>query len=122
MARRKKPDGETQDQAEVRRILETIADTATRSEKVSWDRKMDNMVSLLAKLRPIEEQILDLLAQKGPLLDDVQILRKEMVKECVHPYTHLTYNDDDGTIVCKFCERKFAIREMNVQASSEAQD
>lgn len=112
MARRKKPDGETQDQAEVRRILETIADTATRSEKVSWDRKMDNMVKLLAKLRPIEEQILDLLAQKGPLLDQVQDLRREMVKECVHPYTHLTFNDNDNTIICKFCERKFAIREM----------
>lgn len=123
MARRKKPEGETNDQAEVRRILETIADTATRSEKVSWDRKMDNMVSLLAKLRPIEEQILDLLAQKGPLLDEVQVLRKEMVRECVHPYTHLTFNEHDDTITCKFCERKFTIREMNLaKASNQAQD
>jgi hypothetical protein len=112
MARRKKPDGETLEQAEVRHILETIADTATRSEKVSWDRKMDNMVKLLAKLRPIEEQLLDLMVQKAPILDEVQALRKEMVKECVHPYTHLTFNDNDETIVCKFCERKFAIREM----------
>lgn len=112
MARRKKPDNESVEQAEVRRILETIADNATRSEKVSWDRKMDNMVRLLARLRPIEEKILDLLAEKGPILDEVQSLRKEMVKECVHPYTHLTFNDHDGTIVCKFCERKFAIREM----------
>lgn len=112
MARRKKPDNESVEQAEVRHILETIADNATRSEKVSWDRKMDNMVRLLARLRPIEEKILDLLAEKGPILDEVQSLRKEMVKECVHPYTHLTFNDSDGTIVCKFCERKFAIREM----------
>lgn len=122
MARRKKPDDETIEQAEVRRILETIADTATRSEKVSWDRKMDNMVRLLARLRPIEEQLLDLMAQKGPLLDEVQGLRKDMVKDCVHPYTHLTYNENDGTIVCKFCERKFAIREMNVQASEDADE
>lgn len=122
MARRKKPEDETNDQAEVRRRLETIADTATRSEKISWDRKMDNMVRLLAKLRPIEEQILDLLAQKGPLVDEVQLLRIEMVKECVHPYTHLTYNENDGTVVCKFCERKFAIRELNVQSADKAQD
>lgn len=112
MARRKKPDNESVEQAEVRHILETIADNATRSEKVSWDRKMDNMVRLLARLRPIEEKILDLMAEKGPILDEVQSLRKEMVKECVHPYTHLTFNDRDGTIVCKFCERKFVIREM----------
>lgn len=122
MARRKKPDNETQNEADVRRVLETIADTATRSEKVSWDRKMDNMVRLLAKLRPIEEQILDLLAQKGPLVDEVQLLRIEMVKECVHPYTHLTHNENDGTVVCKFCERKFALRESNVQGANQAQD
>lgn len=120
MARRKKPDDETIEQAEVRRVLEQIADNATRSEKVSWDRKMDNMVKLLAKLRPIEEQIIDLLAQKGPLLDEVQELRRDMVKECVHPYTHLTFNDNDNTIVCKFCERKFAIREMMNQAHDDA--
>lgn len=112
MARRKKPDDETLEQTEVRRILETIADNATRSEKVSWDRKMDNMVKLLATLRPIEDQIVDLLAKKAPILDEVQSLRKEMVKECVHPYTHLTFNQNDDTIICKFCERKFAIREM----------
>ena len=82
MARHKKPDDETVEQAEVRRILETIADNATRGEKVSWDRKMDNMVRLLAKLRPIEDKIVDLLAEKAPLLDEVQALRKEMVKEC----------------------------------------
>lgn len=122
MARRKKPDDETVDQAEVRRILETIADNATRSEKVSWDRKMDNMVRILAKLRPIEEKIIDLLAEKGPLLDEVQSLRTEMVKECVHPYTHLTFNEQDGTIICKFCERKFAIREMMNQLNDDSDE
>ena len=122
MARRKKPDDETIDQAEVRRILETIADNATRSEKVSWDRKMDNIVRLLARLRPIEEKIIDLLAEKGPILDEVQAVRKEMVKECVHPYTHLTYDPNTSTINCKFCERKFAIREMMVKTDDEDGD
>ena len=44
MARRKKPDNETQEQALARRTLESIADNATRSEKVSWDRKIVNLV------------------------------------------------------------------------------
>ena len=50
MARRKKPENETTEQTRARRTLESIADNATRSEKVSWDRKMDNMVTLLSKL------------------------------------------------------------------------
>jgi hypothetical protein len=110
MARRKKPDEESISEADERHILEIIADNATRSEKVSWDRKMDNMVKLLAKLKPIEERIVDLMASKAPIIDEVQALRREMVRECVHPYTHLTSTDE--VIVCKFCERKFAIRGM----------
>src|SRR4051812_1930424 len=106
MARRRKPEGETTQEAELRRRLEQIADNATRSEKVSWERKMDNMVSLLAKLRPIEDQILDLMAQKTPLIDEVAALRREMVRECVHPYINLV-ESDDGTAQCKFCYKRF---------------
>lgn len=108
MARRKKPDNETQDEAFIRRQLETIADTASRGEKVSWDRKMDNMVSLLARLKPIEDEILDLMSKKTPIMDEIAGLRKEMVRDCVHPYTHLLYRDDD-TVSCKFCNKTFAI-------------
>lgn len=62
------------------------------------------MVRLLARLRPIEEKIIDLLAEKSPILDAVQALRKEMVRDCVHPYQNLSLQPD-GTIKCKFCER-----------------
>lgn len=108
MSRRKKPDGETTLQAESRHRLESIADNATRSEKVSWSRKMDNMVSLIAKLRPIEDKILDLMAEKTPIIDDITALRREMVKDCVHPYTHLI-ELDDGTVECKFCNKRFGL-------------
>lgn len=106
MARRKKPEGETPEQADSRRRLEAIADAATRSEKVSWDRKMNNMVTLLSKIRPIEDQILDLMSQKMPLMDEVAELRREMVKDCVHPYTHLVVRADDS-VECKFCSKRF---------------
>lgn len=108
MARRKKPENETPEQARVRRVLESIADNATRSEKVSWDRKMDNMVSLLATLKPVEEAILDLMAKKQPIIDDITALRREMVKECVHPFTHLVFQAD-GTVQCKFCMKNFQV-------------
>lgn len=107
MARRKKPEGETANEADVRHLLETIADNATRSEKVSWDRKMDNMVSLMAKLRPIEEQILDMMALKTPIIDEISALRREMVRDCVHPYTHLLPKDD--VVECKFCSKRFSV-------------
>ena len=101
MARRKKPEFETRDEGLSRRQLESVADHATRNEKVSWDRKMDNMVSLLATLRPIEDQITDLLGQKMPIMDTIAVLRNEMVKECIHPYTHLAHKSE--YIECKFC-------------------
>lgn len=105
MARRKKPEGETAEQADARRKLELVADTATRSEKVSWDRKMDNMVTLIASLRPIEDKILDLMSEKMPIIDQIAALRREMVRDCVHPYTHLVLEGD--VTICKFCNKKF---------------
>jgi len=110
MSRRKKPEGETPEEAKIRRIFESIADNATRGEKVSWERKLDNMVSIIAKLRPIEEKIMDLMAEKQPILDEINELRKEMVRDCVHPYTHLAIKPD-GTINCKFCNKTFSVLE-----------
>lgn len=109
MSRMKKPEGETPEEAKIRHAKEQVANNATRNEKVSWDRKMDNMVSLLAELQPIEDQIMDLMVKKMAFVDKIQMLRLDMVKECTHPFTHLTYHDDH--IVCKFCERKFNVME-----------
>ena len=108
MAKRKKPENETPEEASIRQVLETASDFATRSEKVSWDRKMDNMVSLLAKLKPIEEKILDLMSTKTTIVDEIASLRAEMVRDCVHPFTMLTYNTDH-TANCKFCGKRFFV-------------
>lgn len=107
MARRKKPEGETPEQARHRRIYESVCDHATRSEKVSWHRQMDNMVSLLAKLRPIEDKIIKLQAEKIPIMDDVAMLRARMVRDCVHPYEQLVLKEQH--IQCKFCDKHFRI-------------
>lgn len=108
MAKRKKPENETVEESSIRQTLETIADNATRSEKVSWDRKMDNMVSLLAKLKPIEEQILDLMDAKTKIVDEISVLRSDMVRECVHPFTHLVHLDNNKA-TCKFCNKTFTV-------------
>ncbi len=107
MARRKKPENETERQEQERRIFEQISNHADRSAKTSWNRKMDNMVALLAKLQPIETRILELQAKKMPIFDEVQVLREVMVKECVHPYPQLVLRDDH--VECKFCNKKVRI-------------
>lgn len=112
MSRRKKPDDETPEQAQDRYILESISNYATRGEKTSWNRLMDNMVSLLAKLKPIENKILELQAKKMPIIDDVQDLRQRMIRECIHPYTNLILKGDK-IVHCKFCDKHFKSLEYN---------
>lgn len=107
MARRRKPEGETLDQAITRRQLESVADFATRSEKVSWDRKMNNLVKLVTSLKPIEDEIIALMNKKQPVVDEIIELRKTMVEECIHPFDHLVHKDDH--ILCKFCNHQLGL-------------
>jgi hypothetical protein len=107
MARKKKPIGETTEQADERRELELVANTSNRSEKTSWNRKMNNMVSLLAELRPLEDQIMELALAKQEIFDRIQVLRNVMVRECVHPFEQLVHKNNHAE--CKFCLKKVSI-------------
>jgi len=107
MARMKKPENETFEQARIRQIFETISNHANRSEKMSWNRKMDNMVKLISKIRPLEEKILELTSQKQPIMDQIAQLRQDMLTECVHPFEYLVFKDDH--VVCKFCDKRINI-------------
>lgn len=118
MPRRKKPQNETEQEAEVRRDLETVANVPSRSEKTSWNRKHNNMVKLLSYLNPIQEQLLELRAQEMALLDEIGVLRGTMVKECVHPYEHLLHKGD--IIECKFCGRKLGLPKKNAKEESKS--
>lgn len=103
MARRKKPENETQEEAEIRKRLEAVANHATRSEKTSWQRKQNNLDKLIVdKLHPIEDDILKLVVKKNRYLDEIETVRLEMVYTCVHPIDLLVDNGDE-TVTCKFC-------------------
>jgi len=109
MARMKKPENESDDQAKIRRILELVANHASRPEKTSWGRKRDNMEAMVRQLRPLEDKILEIYASMIPIKDDIEILRQEMVKDCIHPFDLLKFKiDDEGHdyVDCKFCEAK----------------
>ena len=107
MARQRKPQGETNKEANVRRMLEAVANNANRSEKTSWNRKENNMVKLISELAPLEEEILELMAKKNVIIDRINVLRQAMVTECIHPFDKLVYHDDH--IVCKFCNKRLSI-------------
>ena len=108
MARQRKPEHENQQEAVTRRRLETVANAATRSEKVAWERKMDNMQVLIGTLKPLEDKILEIMVSKNAILDNIANSRKDMVRDCIHPYEHLVPHDD-RSVTCKFCNKRFTL-------------
>lgn len=106
MSRMKKPENETHEEAEIRRLLESVAGHATRSEKTSWERKRTNMEKLVKQLRPLEDKIMEIRAKMQPIYDEITELRQLMVEECIHPFDMLIYDEATQTVTCKFCEKK----------------
>ena len=76
MARKKQP---TTPESSVEQILDAVANVAGRSEKTSWKRKLENMEKLMEKLQPIEDQLLELQAEKAPIIDEIAELREELL-------------------------------------------
>ena len=103
----KKKKNKTAEELRIDAIFKHITDSSTRNEKVSWNRKLKKMEGFIQKLNPIEDKILELHAQKMDIVDEVQVLRTIMVKECIHPYDYLVQKDDH--VVCKFCNKKIGI-------------
>jgi hypothetical protein len=78
-----------------------------KNEKLAWKRRVKKMMGLIDEMKVVDEQILELSRSKQPTIDEVALLRSEMVKECIHPRDHLVHA---GTfLLCKFCERRISI-------------
>lgn len=108
MARKKKPENETEEDSSLRQLFEYVSNIASRSEKTSWNRKMDNMVKLLVQHENVENKILEIMLKEGqPIRDQIDDLRKLMINECIHPYDHLVLHENH--VLCKFCHRKINI-------------
>lgn len=78
-----------------------------KNEKLAWKRKVKKMTGLIADVSVVEQQILELIADKQPTLDAIAMLRAEMTKECIHPKDHLVHLTN--YLLCKFCENKISI-------------
>lgn len=107
MARMKKPENETDEERKIRQIKENISNHASRSEKTSWERKRKNLQNYLVKLEPLQQQVLDIEANKIPILDKISKTRTEMVETCIHPQSDLIIYEDFA--VCKFCNMRINV-------------
>lgn len=78
-----------------------------KNAKLTWNRKIKKMAGLIEQVGVYEQRILDITLEKQPTLDEIAILRAEMVKECIHPKNHVVHA---GTyLVCKFCDKNISI-------------
>ena len=87
--------------------IEVIASLPDKSETRSWERKAVAMAKLLEQLQPIEERMLALVAERQPLVDEIEALRTVMTQECIHPVEHLV--ECDTYVDCKFCNRRLVV-------------
>lgn len=87
--------------------LKTVSNIKDKNEKLSWNRRQKKIESMVEEMRPLEEKIMALQAEHQIHLDKIQILRKQMVKECIHPRNSLVHKNT--FIECKFCNAKLSI-------------
>lgn len=119
MAKRKRPEDVTPEELALHKAKDFISNHATRSEKTAWQRQYENLTKFVRKLEPIEDKMLALIHEKSKIMDEVLILRKELVEQCIHPFEHLV--EHDGSIICKFCEKRMAVPNGESTQTSEAE-
>lgn len=118
MAKRKTPEGISTEELAAHKAKDFISNHATRSEKIAWERQFTNLQRLVKRLEPIEDKMMALITEKGQIIDDLMVLRRELVETCIHPFEHLVTHDN--YIICKFCEKKMAIPNDGEKTSTEA--
>ena len=95
------------DEEQAKRELDNVAKFSDKNQRLAWRRKRLKMDDLLEKIRPYEEQILEVILKKQEIMDDIEKVRQTMVKECVHPADYLVHKGNH--ILCKFCKNKIVI-------------
>ena len=89
------------------RDLKNVANIKDKNEKLSWTRRKKKIEAMVEAMRPIEDKIMALQNERHEHLDRIQDLRRQMVKECIHPKDLLVHKTT--YIECKFCNAKLSI-------------
>jgi hypothetical protein len=88
--------------------LNAISSGKNKNERLSWKRKYDKLQEMINnEIQPLEDLILKTLEKKMHAIDRLADLRKQMVKECVHPKNNLIHKGD--YVECKFCNAKLSL-------------
>lgn len=80
---------------------------SSQLDKTSWLRKYENLQTLVKQVNDLADEIAEIEEKKMPIIDEINVLRQQMVQECIHPIEHLV-NYEDHTH-CKFCDKRIAI-------------
>jgi hypothetical protein len=92
--------------------INKISTHRDKNERLSWKRKKDKIEAMVKELEPIEDEILALIEKRKPFIEQIEELRAEMIKECVHPKDQLVHY---GThVVCKFCDARITVTDNRV--------
>ena len=89
-------------------FLRKLHGSFSKADKIMFARKREEMDEVLSRLREAEIEIQELIAKKQPLMDQLEEMRQKIVPICVHP-TNLLVENADGTISCKFCNKKIRV-------------
>lgn len=84
-----------------------IATHATSSDRISWNRKHNNLQAVLDQIQPLEDQMQVITGKLLPLYDEIAQIRKIMVEECIHPTEMLSHKGSH--VECKFCLKNIVI-------------
>lgn len=87
--------------------LKVVSNIKDKNEKLSWTRRQKKIELMVAEMQPLEDKIMALQAERQIHLDKIYELRKQMVKECIHPRNSLVHKET--YIECKFCNAKLSI-------------
>ena len=87
--------------------MDQVSKFADKNQRLSFRRKKERMDTLLERIAPIEEKMLELTLEKTPIMDEIEEVRRGMVHECVHPRDHLVHKGSH--ILCKFCGKEIRL-------------
>lgn len=96
-----------EEKAQQDRDFKNVVNVKDKNEKLSWTRRQKKMELMVEEMQPLDEGIIKLQADRQVYLDKILELRKQMVKECIHPRNSLVHKV--SFIECKFCSAKLSI-------------
>ena len=81
-----------------------VSNFKSKNEKLAWNRRRKKIEDLVLELEPYNQQMFEIQTKRNVVLDEITELRKELVRDCVHPKDLLVHNVTHVT--CKFCNHK----------------